>query len=65
MEGAGRGGSLGYDAAAQRSHRHGAAQGEPFLDPKREIYTGAKGPTSGPGGAADLYYYWDMFSDHP
>jgi len=34
-------------------------------DPKREIYRDERGPTSGPGGKDDLYYYWEMFSNNP
>lgn len=34
-------------------------------DPQREIYREIRRPTSGPGGAADLYHYWELFSNNP
>lgn len=38
---------------------------KPVRDPDRQLYRGLRHPTSGTGGAPDLYYYWDLFSKNP
>lgn len=38
---------------------------KPVRDPDRQLYRGLRHPTSGTGGAPDLYYYWDLFTKNP
>ncbi len=38
---------------------------KPVRDPGRQLYNNLRNPSSGPGGAPDLYYYWDLFSKNP
>ena len=38
---------------------------KPVRDPQRELVRGLRHPTSGTGGAPDLYYYWDLFTKNP